>query len=39
VGHGGRVVEIDAQGHEVGPLRYGHAERGFLNPHFIAWGR
>jgi 3'(2'),5'-bisphosphate nucleotidase len=36
---GGRVMELDGQGREVGPLRYGHAERGFLNPHFIAWGR
>jgi 3'(2'),5'-bisphosphate nucleotidase len=36
---GGRVMELDAAGNEIGPLRYGHAERGFLNPHFIAWGR
>ncbi len=36
---GGRVMELDAAGNEVGPLSYGHAERGFLNPHFIAWGR
>ena len=36
---GGRVMELDEQGRELGPLRYGHAERGFLNPHFIAWGR
>ena len=36
---GGRVMELDAEGREVGPLRYGHAERSFLNPHFIAWGR
>jgi 3'(2'),5'-bisphosphate nucleotidase len=36
---GGRVVEIDPDAREVGPLRYGNAERAFLNPHFIAWGR
>jgi hypothetical protein len=23
---------------EQGPLRYGKADRGFVNPHFIAWG-
>jgi 3'(2'),5'-bisphosphate nucleotidase len=36
---GGRVMELDGEGHEVRPLTYGHATRGFLNPHFIAWGR
>ncbi|HZG08306.1 MAG TPA: 3'(2'),5'-bisphosphate nucleotidase CysQ [Allosphingosinicella sp.] len=36
---GGRVMEMDGAGTEVGPLSYGHAARGFLNPHFIAWGR
>jgi 3'(2'), 5'-bisphosphate nucleotidase len=36
---GGRVLALDEEGREAGPLRYGHAERAFLNPHFIAWGR
>jgi 3'(2'),5'-bisphosphate nucleotidase len=36
---GGRVMELDGAGKEIGPLTYGHAARGFLNPHFIAWGR
>ncbi|NNC72948.1 MAG: 3'(2'),5'-bisphosphate nucleotidase CysQ [Sphingomonadaceae bacterium] len=35
---GGRVMELDGQ-NEVGPLRYNKRERGFDNPHFIAWGR
>ena len=35
---GGRVMALDDQDREVGPLRYGKAERGFDNPHFIAWG-
>ena len=36
---GGRVMELGADGQEAGRLTYGHPERGFLNPHFIAWGR
>jgi 3'(2'),5'-bisphosphate nucleotidase len=36
---GGRVLALDAEGREAGPLRYGKAEAGFLNPSFIAWGR
>ncbi|MCB2113639.1 MAG: 3'(2'),5'-bisphosphate nucleotidase CysQ [Parvularculaceae bacterium] len=31
---GGRVIEFGAQT----PLRYGKRDRGFDNPHFIAWG-
>ncbi len=30
---GGCVTTVDG-----GPLSYGHARRGYLNPHFIAWG-
>lgn len=33
---GGRVMELDGDS-EAGPLRYGKAESGFLNPNFIAW--
>jgi 3'(2'), 5'-bisphosphate nucleotidase len=36
---GGRVLALDARGHEAGPLRYGKVEAAFENPHFIAWGR
>ena len=36
---GGRVVALDAQGRETGPLAYGKVERRFENPNFIAWGR
>jgi 3'(2'),5'-bisphosphate nucleotidase len=36
---GGRVMALDERGDEAGSLTYGHAGRGFLNPHFIAWGR
>jgi 3'(2'),5'-bisphosphate nucleotidase len=36
---GGRVMALDAEGCETGPLTCGHAERNFVNPHFIAWGR
>jgi 3'(2'), 5'-bisphosphate nucleotidase len=36
---GGRVLALDEAGNEAGPLRYGKTERGFENPHFIAWGR
>ena len=36
---GGRVTALDAQDREAGPLRYGNAARGFINPPFIAWGR
>ena len=36
---GGRVLALDSEGREAGPLRYGKVETGFLNPHFIAWGR
>jgi 3'(2'),5'-bisphosphate nucleotidase len=35
---GGRVLAVDGD-REIGPLRYGKAESGFANPHFIAWGR
>jgi 3'(2'),5'-bisphosphate nucleotidase len=35
---GGRVLALDADGREVGPLRYGRADAGFRNPHFVAWG-
>jgi 3'(2'), 5'-bisphosphate nucleotidase len=35
---GGRVLALQ-DGQEAGPLRYGKAECGFENPHFIAWGR
>ena len=35
---GGRVMALDGES-EVGPLMYSKAERGFDNPHFIAWGR
>lgn len=36
---GGRVMALDGDGRETGPLAYGKIERGFLNPPFIAWGR
>jgi 3'(2'), 5'-bisphosphate nucleotidase len=36
---GGRVLALDDEGREAGPLRYGNADRAFLNPYFIAWGR
>jgi 3'(2'),5'-bisphosphate nucleotidase len=35
---GGRVMALDEEGHETGPLRYGKADKAFLNPPFIAWG-
>ncbi|PSJ37926.1 3'(2'),5'-bisphosphate nucleotidase CysQ [Allosphingosinicella deserti] len=35
---GGRVLALDGD-RETGPLRYGKADRGFDNPHFIAWAR
>ncbi|MDT9600799.1 3'(2'),5'-bisphosphate nucleotidase CysQ [Sphingosinicella rhizophila] len=35
---GGRVMALDGIV-EAGPLRYGKVERGFDNPHFIAWGQ
>ena len=35
---GGRVHVLDGE-NERGPLTYGKVERGFDNPHFIAWGR
>ncbi|HEX9963424.1 MAG TPA: 3'(2'),5'-bisphosphate nucleotidase CysQ [Allosphingosinicella sp.] len=35
---GGRVLALDEQGLETGPLTYGKVERRFLNPPFIAWG-
>ena len=35
---GGRVMALDGDD-EAGPLRYGKLDRGFENPHFIAWGR
>jgi 3'(2'), 5'-bisphosphate nucleotidase len=34
---GGRVMALDGDA-EAGPLLYGKVERGFRNPHFIAWG-
>lgn len=34
---GGRVMALEGPD-EAGPLRYGKAESGFTNPHFIAWG-
>ena len=34
---GGRVMALDGEV-EAGPLRYRKADRGFDNPHFIAWG-
>lgn len=34
---GGRVNVLDGT-EEGGPLTYGKAERGYDNPHFIAWG-
>lgn len=34
---GGRVMVL-ADGEEQGPLRYGKADSGFINPHFIARG-
>ena len=36
---GGRVLALDGEGREAGPLAYGKTERRFENPHFIAWGR
>jgi 3'(2'), 5'-bisphosphate nucleotidase len=36
---GGRVLALDSEGREAGPLRYGKLQRRFENPHFIAWGR
>jgi 3'(2'),5'-bisphosphate nucleotidase len=35
---GGRVMALDAEGRETGPLAYGKRDRRFENPHFIAWG-
>jgi 3'(2'),5'-bisphosphate nucleotidase len=35
---GGRVLALDENGHETGPLAYGKAADRFLNPPFIAWG-
>ncbi|WP_299327016.1 3'(2'),5'-bisphosphate nucleotidase CysQ [Parasphingopyxis sp.] len=35
---GGRVMMLDGET-ETGPLTYNKSERGFDNPHFIAWGR
>jgi 3'(2'),5'-bisphosphate nucleotidase len=35
---GGRVMALDEEGREVGPLTYGKVARRFLNPPFIAWG-
>ncbi len=34
---GGRVMALDEDGRETGPLTYGKAAQRFLNPHFIAW--
>jgi 3'(2'), 5'-bisphosphate nucleotidase len=36
---GGRVMALDADGREAGPLAYGKSGRRFINPPFIAWGR
>jgi len=36
---GGRVMGLDEDDREVGPLRYGKVAHGFENPHFIAWGK
>ncbi len=35
---GGRVMALEGES-ETGPLMYNKKERGFDNPHFIAWGR
>lgn len=35
---GGRVMALDEDGRETGPLTYGKIDRAFLNPPFIAWG-
>ena len=35
---GGRVMALDDNGRETGPLAYGKIAKRFLNPHFIAWG-
>jgi 3'(2'),5'-bisphosphate nucleotidase len=35
---GGRVMALDPEGKEAGPLRYGKVGASFENPHFIAWG-
>jgi 3'(2'),5'-bisphosphate nucleotidase len=35
---GGRVMALDEEGRETGPLRYGKIAGRFLNPPFIAWG-
>jgi 3'(2'), 5'-bisphosphate nucleotidase len=35
---GGRVLALDEEGRETGPLTYAKAARGFENPPFIAWG-
>ena len=35
---GGRVHALDGSGQELGPLAYGKKDRGYDNPHFIAWG-
>src|SRR3954464_211751 len=36
---GGRVMALDGEGREAGPLTYGKRDRRFENPNFIAWGR
>ncbi|QLC21856.1 3'(2'),5'-bisphosphate nucleotidase CysQ [Parasphingopyxis sp. CP4] len=38
VAAGGRVDILEGE-NEAGPLTYNKRERGFDNPHFIAWGR
>jgi 3'(2'), 5'-bisphosphate nucleotidase len=35
---GGRVMALDEEGRETGPLTYGKIGERFLNPPFIAWG-
>jgi len=36
---GGRVLALDRDGEEIGPLLYGKADAGYRNPQFIGWGR
>ena len=36
---GGRVMVLDEEDREAGPLTYGKRHSRFINPNFIAWGR
>ncbi len=36
---GGEVLALNEAGEECGVLRYNKKDRGFDNPHFVAWGR